>query len=97
MALGASRGAVVGMIMRSAAMLVAIGLVIGGVAAWSLGGTAKAFLFRIDVTDPRVYAAAHRRARRGRAGRERDPGATGGQCRSVGGASSGIERINLEL
>ena len=58
MALGASRGAVVGMIMRSAAILVAIGLVIGGVAAWSLGSTAKAFLFKIDVTDPRVYATA---------------------------------------
>jgi putative ABC transport system permease protein len=58
MALGASRGAVVGMILRSAAILVAFGLVIGGVAAWSLGGMAKAFLFKIDVTDPRVYATA---------------------------------------
>src|SRR5262249_22557692 len=43
---------------RSAAILVAIGLVIGGIAAWSLGGTAKAFLFKIDVTDPRGYATA---------------------------------------
>jgi putative ABC transport system permease protein len=58
MALGASRGTVVGMILRSAAMLVVTGLVIGGVAAWSLGSTAKAFLFKIDVTDPRVYAVA---------------------------------------
>ncbi|HKV99068.1 MAG TPA: ABC transporter permease [Vicinamibacterales bacterium] len=58
MALGASRGAVVGMILQSAAILVAIGLVIGGIAAWSLGGTAKAFLFKIDVADPRVYATA---------------------------------------
>jgi len=58
MALGASRGAVVGMILRSAAILVAFGLVIGGVAAWSLGGMAKAFLFKIEVTDPRVYATA---------------------------------------
>ena len=58
MALGASRAAVVGMILQSAAILVAIGLVIGGVAAWSLGSTAKAFLFKIDVTDPRVYATA---------------------------------------
>jgi ABC-type antimicrobial peptide transport system permease subunit len=39
-------------------VLVSIGLVIGGVAAWSLGGTAKAFLFRMNVTDPRVYATA---------------------------------------
>jgi putative ABC transport system permease protein len=58
MALGASRGAVVGMVLKSAAVLVAIGLVIGSVAAWSLGSTAKAFLFKIDVTDPRVYATA---------------------------------------
>ncbi|MFI5177143.1 MAG: ABC transporter permease [Vicinamibacterales bacterium] len=58
MALGASRGAVVGMILRSAAVLVVTGLLIGGVAAWSLGGTAKAFLFKIDATDPRVYAVA---------------------------------------
>ncbi len=58
MALGASRGAVVGMVLRSAAVLVLTGLVIGGVAAWALGGTAKAFLFKIDVTDPRVYATA---------------------------------------
>jgi ABC-type antimicrobial peptide transport system permease subunit len=58
MALGASRGAVVGMVLRTAGVLVSIGLVIGGVAAWSLGGTAKAFLFRMNVTDPRVYATA---------------------------------------
>jgi predicted permease len=58
MALGASRGAVVGMVLRTAGVLVSIGLVIGGLAAWSLGGTAKAFLFRMNVTDPRVYATA---------------------------------------
>ena len=58
MALGASRGAVIGMILRSAAVLVLIGLVIGGIAAWSLGGTAKSFLFKIDVNDPRVFVAA---------------------------------------
>jgi len=58
MALGASRGAVVGMILRTAGALVATGLVIGGAAAWSLGGTAKAFLFKMSVTDPRVYATA---------------------------------------
>ncbi len=58
MALGASRGAVVGMILRSAAVLVLVGLVIGGIAAWSLGGTAKSFLFKIDVNDPRVFIAA---------------------------------------
>ncbi len=58
MALGASRGHVVGMVLRSAATLVLAGLVIGSAAAWSLRGMAKAFLFRIEVTDPRVYATA---------------------------------------
>src|SRR5690606_39100072 len=36
MALGATRGTVVGMVMRSAGLLVAAGLVIGGAAAWFL-------------------------------------------------------------
>jgi putative ABC transport system permease protein len=58
MALGASPGSVVNMILRSAATLVLLGLVIGSAAAWSLRGTAKAFLFKIEVTDPRVYATA---------------------------------------
>ena len=58
MALGASRGTVVAMVLRTAGVLVVIGLVIGGAAAWSLGGAAKAFLFKIDATDPRVYAVA---------------------------------------
>jgi putative ABC transport system permease protein len=35
-----------------------MGLVIGGAAAWSLASTAQTFLFRMDVTDPRAFAAA---------------------------------------
>ena len=58
MALGATRRAVVGMVMRSAGVLVAAGLVIGGVSAWFLASTARAFLFKMDVTDPRAFAAA---------------------------------------
>jgi putative ABC transport system permease protein len=58
MALGATRGSVIAMVLGRAAILVAIGLVIGGAGAWALGGTAKAFLFRMDVTDPRVFLAA---------------------------------------
>jgi ABC-type antimicrobial peptide transport system permease subunit len=58
MALGATRGSVVAMVLRRAAVLVAIGLVLGGVGAWALAGTAKAFLFRMDVSDPRVFLAA---------------------------------------
>jgi putative ABC transport system permease protein len=57
-ALGATRSTVVGMVLRDACLLVTAGLAIGGVAAWSLTGAAKAFLFRLDPTDPRAFAAA---------------------------------------
>ena len=46
MALGATRGSVVGMVIGNAGMLVAIGLVIGGVGAWYLSAAAQTFLFR---------------------------------------------------
>ena len=58
MALGATRGAVVAMILRSATILVSLGLVMGGIGAWFLSTTAKSFLFKIDVNDPRAFAAA---------------------------------------
>jgi putative ABC transport system permease protein len=58
MALGATRGSVVGMVMRNAGTLVALGLVLGGVGAWSLSKGAEKFLFRLDRNDPRAFAAA---------------------------------------
>ena len=58
MALGASRGSVVGMVLRQAAILVFTGLAIGGAAAWSIGSSAEAFLFGMRVDDPRVFAWA---------------------------------------
>lgn len=58
MALGATRGSVVGMVLRNAGLLVALGMVIGGATAWYLGAAARAFLFRVDATDPRAFAAA---------------------------------------
>ena len=58
MALGATRANVVGMVLRNACALVACGLVIGGVAAWYLSAASKAFLFRLEPTDPRAFAAA---------------------------------------
>lgn len=58
MALGASRRTVVGMVLGRAGILVSIGLVLGGVAAWYASATAKTFLFRMDTTDWRVFAAA---------------------------------------
>jgi putative ABC transport system permease protein len=58
MALGATRRAVVGMVLTRAGILVAIGLIIGGAGAWYVSSTAKTFLFRMDTTDWRVFATA---------------------------------------
>jgi ABC-type antimicrobial peptide transport system permease subunit len=58
MALGATRRAVVGMILARAGILVAIGLVVGGAGAWYVSSTAQTFLFRMDTTDWRVFATA---------------------------------------
>jgi len=58
MALGATRGNVVAMVMRNASLMVALGLAIGGAGAWYLSAAARTFLFRLDATDPRAFAAA---------------------------------------
>ena len=58
MALGATRARVLGMVLKSASVLIAIGLVIGGVGAWYLSRAATTFLFRLDANDPRAYAVA---------------------------------------
>jgi len=58
MALGAPKWTVVRSVMGRAAVLVGIGLAIGGVASWYLSSAAKTFLFRMDVTDPRPFVAA---------------------------------------
>ena len=55
---GATRPAVVGMVLGNAGTLVAAGMAIGGVAAWYLSASARAFLFRVEPTDPRAFAAA---------------------------------------
>jgi predicted permease len=57
-ALGATRSRVVGLVTGNALLLVVIGLLIGGVGAWLLTATAKTFLFGLDATDPRAFAAA---------------------------------------
>jgi len=58
MALGATRMAVVRMVLARATVLVAVGLVVGGGAAWYLSETAKTFLYRMDTSDPRVFVFA---------------------------------------
>jgi putative ABC transport system permease protein len=58
MALGATRGAIIRMVLTSAALMVAAGLAIGGVGAWYLSAAAKTFLFRLDANDPRAFVVA---------------------------------------
>jgi putative ABC transport system permease protein len=58
MALGAAPSSVLRMVLVRASVLVFGGLALGGLAAWYLSETAQAFLFRMDVTDPRAFAGA---------------------------------------
>ena len=57
MALGASRGSVLQLVMGQGLRLVLIGLAIGGVAAVLLSGTVRALLFATEPTDVATYAA----------------------------------------
>jgi ABC-type antimicrobial peptide transport system permease subunit len=58
MALGATRGHVVGMILRRAGLMMLIGLVIGGVIAWYATAGVKTFLFETEPNDVRIVIAA---------------------------------------
>ena len=58
MALGATRGNVVSMVLKRAAVLMVLGLVVGGAAAWALSANVKTFLFETEPGDPRIFAAA---------------------------------------
>ncbi len=57
-ALGATRTRVVAGVLGHAGGLVALGLVTGGLVAWSLSSAAGRFLFGLDPRDPRAYAIA---------------------------------------
>jgi ABC-type antimicrobial peptide transport system permease subunit len=58
MALGATRTDIVRMILTNAGLLMGLGLAIGFMAARYLSRTVEAFLFQVEPTDPRVFAAA---------------------------------------
>ena len=57
MALGAHRGQVIGMIMRSGARLVGLGMAIGVAGAVAVARVIQAQLFNVAPLDPLVYAA----------------------------------------
>jgi putative ABC transport system permease protein len=58
MALGATRGNVVSMVLRRSALLIVAGLAIGGTAAWSLSSRVGTFLFEVQPNDLGIFAAA---------------------------------------
>jgi predicted lysophospholipase L1 biosynthesis ABC-type transport system permease subunit len=58
MALGATRGRVVGMVLRRAAALIGAGLILGAGASWYFSAGARAFLFDVQPNDVRVFAVA---------------------------------------
>jgi putative ABC transport system permease protein len=58
MALGATRRDVIGMVLRRAAVLMVLGLTVGGLAAWYLSAGVRTFLYETEPTDIRVFIAA---------------------------------------
>ncbi|MEZ5319846.1 MAG: ABC transporter permease [Vicinamibacterales bacterium] len=58
MALGATRGRLVSLVLRQAGMLVGLGLIMGSVVAWWFGGAVSGFLYDLEASDVRVFAAA---------------------------------------
>ena len=58
MALGATRGDVVSMVLRRAAVLMLAGLAIGGAGAWYLSAGVKSFLFQVQPNDVWIFVAA---------------------------------------
>jgi predicted lysophospholipase L1 biosynthesis ABC-type transport system permease subunit len=58
MALGATRGAVVRMVLVNSGVLVSAGLALGAAGAWYTSAVARSFLFELDARDPRAFIAA---------------------------------------
>lgn len=58
MALGATPGGVVSMVLRRASVLIVIGLAIGAAVAWSLSSSVQAFLFETKSGEARIFALA---------------------------------------
>ena len=58
MALGATPGNILGMVLRRATVLIAAGLLLGGAAAWYLSAGVRTFLFEVEPNDPNVFVLA---------------------------------------
>jgi putative ABC transport system permease protein len=58
MALGATRGNVVSMVLRRAGVLMLLGLVVGAAGSWYLSASVKSFLFEVQPNDVGIFVAA---------------------------------------
>jgi putative ABC transport system permease protein len=58
MALGATRGAVVTMVLKRASLLMVLGLCIGGAVAWALSRGVERYLFQTQPTDLTIFVTA---------------------------------------
>lgn len=58
MALGATPGGVMSMVLKRASLLMVIGLIIGGIGAWYLSASVQSFLFQTQSQDVRIFALA---------------------------------------
>jgi ABC-type antimicrobial peptide transport system permease subunit len=58
MALGATRGNVVSMVLKRAGVMLTLGLAIGGAVAWYTSALVRTFLFETEPNDIRILAAA---------------------------------------
>jgi predicted permease len=57
-AIGATSRDIMSIVLRQATLLTSTGLLIGAAGAWSLSSAVRAFLFEIDPTDVRIFAAS---------------------------------------
>lgn len=58
MALGAQRGSIAGLVLRSGAALGLIGCIIGATGSLAVARLLRSYLFGVSATDPRVYAVS---------------------------------------
>jgi putative ABC transport system permease protein len=58
MALGATRGTVVNMVLKRASLLMLLGLAIGAAISWMASRGVERYLFQTQPTDPRIFVAA---------------------------------------
>ncbi len=76
LALGASRGTIVGSVLKQSGVWVAVGLVLGVIASFAVTRTAQSLLYGVQSHDPATHRRRRRRPRADRAARQLRAGAS---------------------